>query len=157
MKKFPQVFDDFSKGDYDNFISQFFVPNNVFIDIGPGLGLAAGFAVKPGLDAVLHLVMFDRRLRGREGIFREIMEYFFKHLQLKRMTAMIADDCLTARKLVQRLGFKEEGCMKKSILREGLLHDTYIYGILREEMDEHSRVEGTRQETTGPVDSSIPA
>lgn len=134
-QEFPQVFDDFSKGSYENFAAKFFVPQNVFIDIGPGLGLAAGFAVKPGLDAVLHLVMFDRRLRGREPLFKDIMSYFFKHLKLRRMTAMIAEDCVTAIKLVDRLGFKHEGCMKKSILRGGHLYDTHIFGILSEELD----------------------
>jgi hypothetical protein len=135
VRQFPKVFDDFSKGNFDDFARRFFIPNNVFIDIGPGLGLAAGFAVKPGLDAVLHLVMFDRRLRGREMVFREIMSYFFKHLRLRRMTAMIADDCQTAIKLVERLGFKEEGRMKRAVLRDGKLHDQLIYGILVEEMN----------------------
>lgn len=135
MQRFPIVFDDFSKGNYENFLSKFFVPSNVFIDIGPNLGLAAGFATKPGLDSVLHLVMFDRRLRGREETFKEIMGYFFDKLKLRRMTAMIADDAIFAKRLVMRLGFKEEGCMRKSILRDGEFKDTYVYGILREEMN----------------------
>ena len=135
IQQFPQVFDDFSKGRYDEFVRHFFVPTNVFIDIGPGLGLAAGFGVRPGLDAVLHLVMFDRKLRGREPVFRSIMDHFFRKLNLRRMSALIADDCLTACKLCERLGFKLEGRMKKSILRDGQYHDTMIYGILREEFD----------------------
>ena len=134
-KQFPQVFADFSRGSYEAFAAKFFVPQNVFIDIGPGLGLAAGIATKPGLDTVLHLVMFDRRLRGREPLFKDIMRYFFQHLKLRRMTAMIAEDCVTAAKLVGRLGFKHEGCMKKSILRGGKLLDTHIFGILSEELD----------------------
>lgn len=134
LQQFPLVFDDFSKGRYDDFVAKFFVPNNVFIDVGPGVGLAAGFAVKPGLDAVLHLVMFDRRLRGRESTFKEIMAYFFQRLQLHRMTAMIADDARTAVKLVERLGFKLEGTMRGALLREGRYIDQHIYGILREEM-----------------------
>ena len=103
------------------------------MDIGPGKGLAAGFAVRPGLDAVLHLVMFDGRLRGREGLFREILEYYFKSLKLRRMTVMLSEDARTGIKLAERMGFKLEGTMRKSIKRDGKLFDTRIYGILYEE------------------------
>lgn len=136
IRQYPQVFDDFSKGDKDSFVHKFFVPNNIFIDIGPGVGLAAGFAVRPGLDTVLHLVMFDRRIRGREHTFLEIMQYFFKGLKLRRMTAMVSSDNPMLKKLVERLGFKLEGNMRSSVMRDGKICDTFIYGILREELDD---------------------
>ena len=134
FQRFPIAFDDFHRGNYDEFVKPFLAPQNVFVDIGPNLGLAAGFAVKPGLDAVLHLVMFDRRLRGREPLFKEIMRYFFDALKLRRMTAMLADDATTGVKLVERLGFHLEGTMRCAILRDGQYHDCLIYGIFREEV-----------------------
>jgi len=134
MQQFPQVFDDYSRGNFDDFASKFLVASNVFIDIGPGLGLAAGFAVRPGLDAILHLVMFDRRLRGREPIFKEIMGYFFDRLKLRRMTAMLADDCQTAIKLVERLGFKKEGTLRNALLRDGAYLNVHLFGLLKEEL-----------------------
>jgi len=135
ISKFPQVFDDFSKGNYREFASQFFNRTNVFIDIGPDLGLAAGFNVRPGLDAVLHLVMFDRRLRGREVLFKDIMRYYFRVFNLRRMTAAIAADCVPGIKLIERLGFKHEGTMRHAVLRDGRYHDWKFYGMLREELD----------------------
>ena len=133
LQNFPIVFDDFSKGNFNDFFAKLCSPYNIFVDIGPGKGLAAGFAVRPGLDAVLHLVMFDGRLRGREGLFREILEYYFKSLKLRRMTVMLSEDARTGIKLAERMGFKLEGTMRKSIKRNGELFDTRIYGILREE------------------------
>lgn len=135
LQQFPQVFDDFGKNDKQGFVARLMQRNNIFIDIGPGLGLAAGMAVRPRVDMVLHLVMFDRRLRGREGLFFEIMDEFFKTLQLRRMTAMLASDARTGIKLVQRLGFTQEGLMRDALLRDGQLFDIEIYGILKEEFD----------------------
>ena len=134
LQQFPIMFDDFSRDNKDMFLSQLGNPRNVFVDVGPGLGLAAGFAVRPRLDAVLHLAMFDRRLRGREDLFKEIMQYFFDALQLRRMTAMITEDAITAVKLVERLGFQEEGLMRYAVLRDGKYLNVRVYGILREEL-----------------------
>lgn len=138
LQEFPQIFDDFSKGDFNDFLGKLLNPANVFIDIGDGLGLAAGFGVRPGLDVVLHVVMFDRRLRGREDTFKDIMAYFFKALKLNRMTSIIADDCRTAINLALRIGFKEEGLMRQAMLRDGKLLDMHVLGILREEFDEQA-------------------
>lgn len=144
LQEFPQVFDDYGKDDFESFLGKIMHRNNIFIDIGPGVGLACGFAVRPRLDLVLHLVMFDRRLRGREELFMEIMDYFFQKLQLRRMTAMIADDCKTAIKLVQRLGFQLEGIMREALKRDGKLYDVQLYGILQEEFDAIYRASTTR-------------
>lgn len=133
IKNVPQVFDDFSRDDFEQFAGKFFIPNNVFVDIGPGVGLGAGFGVRPGMDAVLHLVMFDKRLRGREPVFKEIIQHYFSTLKLRRMTACISSDNPVGIKLVKRLGFKEEGCIRQAIKRDGKFHDQHIFGMLREE------------------------
>ncbi len=144
LQNFPIVFDDFSKGNFNDFLAKLCARQNIFVDIGPGKGLAAGFAVRPGLDAVIHLVMFDGRLRGREPFFREILGYYFNILKLRRMTIMLAEDARTGIKLAERMGFKLEGVMRKSIKRDGKLFDTRIYGILREEFFSKSNVEVVR-------------
>jgi hypothetical protein len=133
LQEFPIVFDDFGKGDFDGFLGKLMHRDNMFFDIGPGLGLACAFAVRPKLDTVLHLVMFDRRLRGREGLFLEILGWLFQNLQLRRCTAMITDGNRTAINLVQRLGFQMEGRMRQSLLQDGNYKDIEIYGMLREE------------------------
>lgn len=158
ISQFPQVFDDFSKGNYEEFARQFFVSNNVFIDIGPDLGLAAGFNVRPGLDAILHLVMFDRRLRGRENVFQEIMRYYFHAFKLRRMSAFIAADCLPGIKLIERLGFKLEGVMRKAVLRDHQYHDWKIYGMLQEELHEaHTKpTNGPGPSAESPIESFPP-
>jgi hypothetical protein len=135
LQDFPQVFDDFGKGNFEDFIGKLMLKTNIYLDIGNGLGIACGMGVRPKLDMVLHLVMFDKRLRGREPLFWDMMGFLFDQLQLRRMTAVIADDCRTAIKLVQRLGFVREGVMRHALKRNDTLFDVEIYGILREEFD----------------------
>ena len=134
IQQFSQVFDDFSTGKKEVFVQRLLAPNNIFIDIGEGLGVAAGFNVRPRLDAVIHLVMFDRRLRGRETVFLDIMRHFFDKLQLRRLTSIVTSDSPMTIRLVERLGFKTEGTMRQSVLRGGKYLDSHIYGMLREEL-----------------------
>lgn len=151
LQEFPQVFDDFGKGNFDEFVGKLFHRNNLFFDIGDGLGIACGFGVRPGLDMVLHLVMFDKRLRGREPLFLEMMGFCFDRLKLRRMTAIIASDCQTAIRLVQRLGFVREGVMREALKRNDHLFDVECYGILREEFD--ATVEAYAKRST-PADAA---
>src|SRR6266403_299226 len=80
VQKFPIIFDDFGRGNYKAFIAKLMDPHNAFVDIGPGLGLACLMGIRPRLDATVHVVMFDRKLRGRESTFKEILAYAFEKL-----------------------------------------------------------------------------
>jgi hypothetical protein len=136
ISQFPIIFDDFGKGNYNDFINKLLNPMNAFADIGPGLGLGCILGIKPRLDATVHVVMFDRRLKGREPVFRDILRHCFEKLQLRRLTAIISEDAVLAVALVKRLGFTLEGTMRKAMLREGRYVNVYIYGLLREELHE---------------------
>lgn len=135
MKQFDLVWDDFSKGDFNGFVERLLRPDSVFVDIGPGIGLASGTGVRPKLDMVLHLVMFDKRLRGREPLLKEIIAYFFDKLQLRRVTCIIGEDAKTALKLAARLGFVHEGTMRHAMLRGGEYLNAEIFGLLKEELE----------------------
>src|SRR5262245_29195027 len=137
MSQFPQVFDDVIPRTFEAFKEGMLAPTNQFYEILQGdetLGLAAATQVRPRLDANMHLVMFDRRLRGREEIILAAMRDFAKRAQLSRMTACLPEDNKTAIKLVTRLGFRLEGVMRKAHLRDGVYRDYHIFGILREEL-----------------------
>ena len=135
MQQFPQLWDDFNRNDFDTFVAKLMYARNIFVDIGPGIGIAAGMGVKPGLDMVIHLVMFDRRLRGREPTFLAILHEFVSLLKLQRVTAIIPQDCTLAIRLVKRLGFTEEGMLKNATIRDGKLLNVYVFGLLKDELD----------------------
>lgn len=134
VRTFPQVFDDTSKGNKEMFVARLLDPKNIFVEIGEGLGLAAGFNVRPHIDMAVHLIMFDRRLRGRELMFLGILGYFFERLKLRRVTSVITEDSPMTIRLALRLGFKHEGTMREAVLRDGKYLNAHIYGMLREEL-----------------------
>lgn len=66
---------------------------------------------------------------NRRGIF-EVFMYPFKQLKCQRVTAIIDAKNKRARKMVRRLGFVEEGKLR----RAGKTGDMFIYGLLPEDL-----------------------
>lgn len=152
MRMYPQVFDDIIPRTFEVFKETMLAPTNQFYEIldkGEILGLAAATQVRPTLDANMHLVMFDRRLRGREPVLLAALRDFGIRAKLRRMTVVLPEDNKTAIKLVERLGFRLEGVMRKAHLRDGIYRDYHIYGILAEELYSYSEPKGSR-----PVESN---
>lgn len=131
---FPVTADDFTKGSKQVFVDSLLQPNNIFYEIGDELGLASATCVRPNMDALVHLVMFDKRLRGRERLFTDILTELFIRCRLHRCTAVVCETQATARKLLVRLGFVQEGVMRQATLRNGEYLDLYVYGLSRVEL-----------------------
>lgn len=137
MKQYPQVFDDVIPRTFEEFKNGLLAPTNQFYEFVQGedvIGLAAATQVRPRLDANIHIVMFDRRLRGREEVMKIALQDFARRAQLRRITACLPEDNRTAIKLALRLGFKLEGVMRKAHLRDGVYRDFHIFGVLFEEL-----------------------
>jgi len=73
---------------------------------------------------------------NRDGI-AQVFAYPFVQLNCRRVTALIDKKNLRARKMVQRLGFKEEGKLRKASERG----DMFIYGLLPEDLRIQSRLQ----------------
>lgn len=141
MRQYPQVFDDVIPRTFEAFKEGMLAPTNQFYEILLGdetIGLAAATQVRPRLDANMHVVLFDRRLRGREPVLLDALRDFGIRAKLRRMTVVLPEDNRTAIKLVGRLGFKLEGVMRKAHLRDGIYRDYHVFGILAEELYSHS-------------------
>ncbi len=66
---------------------------------------------------------------NRNGII-EVLSYPFIQLKCRRITALVEKKNATARKMVQRLGFVEEGKLRKA----GPKGDIFVYGLLPDEL-----------------------
>lgn len=66
---------------------------------------------------------------NRDGI-RELFAYPFVQLKCKRVTALCDKKNTRARKMVQKLGFLEEGKLRKA----GAKGDIILYGLLPDEL-----------------------
>jgi UDP-4-amino-4,6-dideoxy-N-acetyl-beta-L-altrosamine N-acetyltransferase len=80
----------------------------------------------------------DNKMRGK-GIGSlaviGLMRYAFEELMLQRIHTKVLGNNLSAIKLYEKLGFKEEGRLRKDLLREGEYIDVVIMGLLKEEWD----------------------
>jgi RimJ/RimL family protein N-acetyltransferase len=137
FSKFWQVFDDIMPKTLEVFRQNLMSPYNAFYEFLEGdrvVGLASGMGIRPTVDAVVHIAMFDRRLRGRELVFLMCLGDFMVKYKLRRVTAFLPDDNPMAQKLALRIGFVHEGTMRAGMKRRGRFWDTRMYGLLIEEL-----------------------
>jgi len=72
----------------------------------------------------------DWRWAVNRDIIAKALSYPFEQLKCKRITALVERKNLTSRKMVQRLGFKEEGKLRDA----GEKGDIFVYGLLPHEL-----------------------
>lgn len=60
---------------------------------------------------------------------RAVFYYPFLQLQVRRVTALINAGNLPSRKLVEKAGFKREGCLRDAAVDD----DVMVYGMLKRE------------------------
>lgn len=143
MLKFPFVFDDFTHENYEHFLQTLAQPNNLMFEIWPEepedgepmSGLVNVSNVQPYMDGLLHFLFFDRKLRGKEDVLMDVVREVMRTMELRRLTCAIPSDRATGLQMLQRLGFRREGKMRKKFLRKGKYLDVYIYSILEEEVE----------------------
>lgn len=153
FSKFWQVFDDVMPKTFEVFKATLLSPHNAFYEFVQNdktVGLASGMGIRPGIDAVIHLALFDRRLRGRELVLLLCLGDFMVNYKLRRVTAFLADDNPMAQKLARRLGFVHEGTMRQGMKRRGSFWDLQMYGMLIEELYASLKAHTERPVTVAP-------
>lgn len=87
------------------------------------------------IEASVHYSFFDRRHKGREAIVRMMLLYVFKKYGFVRLNAYVpAYAGSGVRAFIERCGFKREGRKRNSSWWKGKWFDTYLYGILPEDL-----------------------
>ncbi len=62
-----------------------------------------------------------------------VLDYAFKKLKLRRVYAKVMTPNKPSYKLLEKVGFKKEGTLRKEIEKNKKTLDVYIYGLLKEE------------------------
>lgn len=60
-----------------------------------------------------------------------VLDYSFKTLNLQRIEAYIVKNNIGSMKLLEKLGFQQEGLLRRAALNKGKLVDRYIYSLLK--------------------------
>ena len=72
-----------------------------------------------------------------QGYMREaiaaIIPFGFEAMELNRIEAFIHPDNTASRKVVERMGFQQEGWLREHYAADGVVGDSLVYGLLRRE------------------------
>jgi RimJ/RimL family protein N-acetyltransferase len=78
----------------------------------------------------------EKEARGK-GFAQEalalLLGYLFAGYPAQRVTALTEAENRPAQRLMEKLGFRHEGTLRRSTFRDGQWRDLFIYGILRDE------------------------
>lgn len=77
---------------------------------------------------------YRRRGYAIEAILM-VLKYFFKELRYQKVTVDINSYNKNSIKLHEKLGFKQEGCIRRAIYNDGQYFDSLIYGLTIEEFN----------------------
>ena len=82
----------------------------------------------------VHILPQFRQYSKESG--RVIFRWALDNMQFEKMQVVIPDLYPNVYHFTLKQGFKDEGLMRKSYLKKGQLHDQYILGITRSEMED---------------------
>jgi len=94
-----------------------------------------------GLVNISHMMMygeigysFVERFHGRgigTAAVSALVSKIFRETEMRRLMAYVADGNLASRKLLERLGFQQEGICREHFIINGVPTNEILYGLLR--------------------------
>jgi RimJ/RimL family protein N-acetyltransferase len=85
-----------------------------------------------------------RREHWRKGFATEaiwlVLRFFFHELGYQKVNVTVYAFNEASLALHRRLGFVEEGCLRRMIYTEGVYHDEYHFGMTREEFESNENI-----------------
>ena len=86
-------------------------------------------------QALAHFTFWDKRLRGRLDLIREMIKFCFDRYGFERIETRVALYAKPILPVVEKIGFKKEGRLRHTSPYKGKWFDTNIYSILKRELD----------------------
>lgn len=139
LRQFPTLFNE-ELSDFEDFANAFM--HQVGNDIQPhgiiwmvdDVGIVFITAIQPGIQAHCHCSFWDRRLKGREPILREMVRYAFEEFGFHRLNAEVPHYATPIHYFVKSAGFKKEGRLREAALYRDKWWDIDLYGVLETEV-----------------------
>lgn len=92
---------------------------------------AGFFLVQPvnSVTAEIHTVI-DPVFWGRAELFaKEVISWIFSETSIMKIITFIPEYNIKAKRLAEKAGMTNEGLVRSSYLKGGVLHDQFLYGI----------------------------
>jgi RimJ/RimL family protein N-acetyltransferase len=134
FNRFPKLFMDHQRGDQQHFMQQLLAKNSLYFVLDDA-GIIYFTDILPKYIAKFHLMFWDKQLRGREPICKDMIGWAFNTLKVEKVWTSIPAFARVQRKFAERLGFLREGCFRKGYPCMGTNYDVYWYGMLKEDFD----------------------
>lgn len=64
---------------------------------------------------------------------KPLIDYGFEQMSLNRMEAFVSPNNIASQKIVQSVGFKQEGFLKEHFCYNDIIDDSIVYGLLRKD------------------------
>lgn len=78
----------------------------------------------------------ERKAKGlMSEAMKAVLHYGFEHMQLNRVEAFIGPANIPSLKLVAKFGFTGEGRLRGHYCKKGIIEDSLVFGLLREEYE----------------------
>ena len=107
-------------------------------EVGDAFGKRDQGACGPDGLRQLVVVIAEQSARGK-GYAKEatglLVGYLFSRFPTERVSAGTDIENVGAQRVLESLGFKQEGTIRRSMFRGGKWGDALIYGVLREEWE----------------------
>ncbi len=139
LSKFDVLFNDFVRGDRRAFINHFIVqvdgqpsPAGLIWDVDD-VGIIMINDIIPYHSATAHFVFWDKRFRGREDLCRDMLKYGFETYKFRRIRVEVPLYAAKTKLAVERIGFVQEGRLRKAVLWNGDWFDVNVFSILPED------------------------
>jgi len=146
-RKFPILFGNELSDDFTKFLNLFLgmteegsvFPKGLFWRIDkadyPMVGAFYMTDIEMPVQATVHFSFFDGRVRKRLPLARKMLKYAFNELGINKVNAQMPVYVRPSSiNFIKALGFVEEGKTRKTSFYNGEYYDTYLFGILQDEV-----------------------
>lgn len=144
------AFDDLTRGRPDLFLGQILTPGTEHFEVGDS-GYACATGIQPPVNAMVHFALW-KPMKPAElrAAGRELLGYLFQRYQLRRVTGLIPELNIRAKRFANLMHFRFEGDMRQAFLFNGRYANLQIYGLLRTEF-QRSEETCLREQPSAPL------
>lgn len=90
----------------------------------------------PYFDAQAHFTQWDSNVRHKDPLFHQMMKIWMDQFELHRLSVELPYHQRGVIRLIERLGFKEEGTRREGSIHKGAWIDLAMFGILKTELED---------------------
>jgi len=105
---------------------------------GKLIGVVSADNLEPGTTHKAEIGYWLARPFWGQGVMtdavRTYVTYAFSELRLLRLTAHVFEFNIGSARVLEKNGFKLEGCLRKHFVKDGELRDARFYGLLKEDV-----------------------